>query len=67
MLLKEKNLRTNFKKIHSRTKLLFNSVLHNPRTMSRGRGKERGRIATPYSFPRKIFKMNALLYQEKIF
>ena len=31
------------------------------------RGKERGRIATAYSFPRKIFKMNALLFLEKAF
>ena len=29
------------------------------------RGKERGRIATAYSFPRKISKMNALLFKKQ--
>ena len=31
------------------------------------RGKERGRIATAYSFPRKNFRMNALLLKEKYY
>ncbi len=31
------------------------------------RGKERGRIATAYSFPRKNFKMNGFLFQDNIF
>ena len=43
--------------------LLLTRIYTTRKTMSRG--KERGRIATAYSFPRKIFKMNASLFQEK--
>ena len=55
----------NLKKTYSHRKLLFNSVLHNPRTLSRGRGKGlrgEGRVSL---FPARPISFSGRHYNEK--
>ena len=55
----------NFKNTYSRTKSLFDSVLYNPKTFSRGRGKGlrgKGRVSL---FPARPISLSGRHYNEK--